>query len=367
MMIYNLPEKRHKNEKKDFLLFKNVKDELKKHSIDIHTLEPLINVIKIFDYMHFRPLTILSEFSDINAYRSWLENKDREIKQRESHIQDLKAISDNYEMKITSKEVIIQCLKQLENLGFNASDIKYLYLIFLKISKKYGLNKKEIKIRFFRCMNYYFNDLLPLLKDILEKTNKISILNNEISSQRKIIEESQPIVFSLLQNLLNEGLNEHDILMAFKKSSRLICVIICLMATELILNVCQKILNRYPTVRDTLEGLNNKILIKKSYIDKLVVLGLNLESFLLSLVITTIYFYSTIFLNAKQVQIQKNLKILLILNFNYLPLLCIVIKEHKKYGRSKFIHNRTKEQQEQEKIERERKNCKKKTIDKQDK
>ena len=158
------------------MLFKNVKEELKKHGIDIHILEPLIDVIKIFIDMHFRPLTILSEFSDINAYRELVENKDREIKQRESHIQDLKAISDNYEMKITSNEAIVQSLKQLENLGFNASDIKNLYLIFLKISKKYGLNKKEIKIRFFRCMNYYFNDLLPLQKDIVEKINKISIL-----------------------------------------------------------------------------------------------------------------------------------------------------------------------------------------------
>ena len=135
------------NEKKDFLLFKNVKDELKKHGIDIHILEPLIDVIKIFHEMHFRPLTILSEFSDINAYRDLVENKDREIKQLESHIQDLKAISDNYEMKITSNEAIVQSLKQLENLGFNASDIKNLYLIFSKISKKYGLNKKEIKIQ----------------------------------------------------------------------------------------------------------------------------------------------------------------------------------------------------------------------------
>ena len=100
------------------MLFKNGKDELKKHSIDIHTLEPLIDVIKIFDEMHFGLLTILSQFSDINAYRELVENKDRVIKQRESHIQDLKAISDNYQMKITSKEAIIQCLKQLENLWF---------------------------------------------------------------------------------------------------------------------------------------------------------------------------------------------------------------------------------------------------------
>ena len=57
------------NEKKDFLLFKNVKEELKKHGIDIHILESLIYVIKIFIDMNFTPLTILSEFSDIKAYR----------------------------------------------------------------------------------------------------------------------------------------------------------------------------------------------------------------------------------------------------------------------------------------------------------
>ena len=49
--------------------------------------------------MNFTPLTILSEFSDIKAYRELLENKDMEIKQRESLIQDLKAISDNYEIE----------------------------------------------------------------------------------------------------------------------------------------------------------------------------------------------------------------------------------------------------------------------------
>jgi len=76
--------------------------------------------------MHFRPLTILSEFSDINAYRELVENKDREIKQRESQIQDLKAISDNYQMKITSNGAIVQSLKQLEDLSFNASNIKNL-------------------------------------------------------------------------------------------------------------------------------------------------------------------------------------------------------------------------------------------------
>jgi len=270
--------KKIQNEKKDFLLFKNVKEELKKHSIDIHVLEPLLHVIKIFQEMKFRPLTILSEFSDINAYRDLVENKDREIKQRESHKQDLKAICDNYEMKISSNEPIVQSLKQLEDLGFTASDIKNLHLIFSEISKKYRLNRKEIKIRFFRCMNSFFNDLLTLQQDIFEKQNEVTILDDEISLKRKIIKESQPIVFSILKNLINTGLNEHDILMVFEIFETNLCNNMPY-GDRTYLERLSKDLNKYPSVRDTLEVLNNKILLKKSHIGKLTLVRSNLEAF----------------------------------------------------------------------------------------
>jgi hypothetical protein len=142
-----------KDEKKDFLLFKDAKEELKKHDIPIHLLEPLIDVISIFDDMHFRPLTILSKFSDINAYRDRVENKNWELKELESHIQSLKEIFDYYEKKIASNQVIVQSLNKLDNLGLNASDIKNLEMAFSQISRIYGLNKKEIKIGFFRYLN----------------------------------------------------------------------------------------------------------------------------------------------------------------------------------------------------------------------
>ena len=64
--------------------------------------------------------------------KNLVENKNRKIKELESHIQDLKTISDNYEMKITSNEAIVQSLKQLENLGFNASDIKNLEMVIFR-------------------------------------------------------------------------------------------------------------------------------------------------------------------------------------------------------------------------------------------
>lgn len=356
--------KKTQNEKKDFLLFKNVKEELKKHGIDIHVLEPLIDVMKIFDEMNFRPLTIFSVFSDINAYRDLVENKDRGIKELESYIQDLKAICDNYEMKISSNEPIVQSLKQLENLGFNTSDIKNLEMAFLEISKKYSLNKKEIKIRYFRCMNYYFNDLLPLQKDIWEKINKISILDDEISSKRKVIEESQPIVFSILQNLVNAGLNEHDILNVFKIFRTDLCNNMPY-GNSTYLERLSKDLDKYRTVRDTLQSLNTKILIKKSHIDKLAVLKSNLEAFLLSLGITTIYFYSIILLNALQVQqIQKNLikTILLVCVFNYLlPLLLFIVIKGLKKSEVK-IQNRTEQQQQQKKEKKGKKVVKEKKL-----
>ena len=62
--------KEMQEERKDFMLFKDAKDELKKHDISIHILEPLIDIIRIFDDLHFRPITILSEFSDINESKS---------------------------------------------------------------------------------------------------------------------------------------------------------------------------------------------------------------------------------------------------------------------------------------------------------
>jgi hypothetical protein len=279
-----------------------------------------MHVIKIFQEMHFRPLTIFSEFSDINAYRDLVKNKEREIKERELHIQELKTISDNYETKIASNETMVLSIKQLENLGFNASDIKNLKRTFSDLSKKFGLTKEEIKLRFFRYLNS-FDTLLTFQQDIFKKIDELSILNSEISSARKVI-ESQPIIFSILENLVNAGLNEHNILMAFKIFKTDLCNNMPY-GDRTYLECLSKDLDKYKTVKDTLKDLNTR----KS----------NLEVFLFSLIIT-IYFYS-ILLNA-QIQIQKKLRILLIYNFNHLLLLLCIVKRPKILNRSEFKKER---------------------------
>lgn len=165
--------KEMQNEKKDFLLFKEVKEELKKNDIDICVLEPLRDVIKIFREKGFLPLKILSEYSDINAYRDLVENKHRNIQELESHIQDLKTISENYEAKIDSNEKMVQSLIQLERLGVNASHIKKLDRTISDISTKYSLHKNEITSLFFRYIDR-LNSLLTIEQDILEKTMELN-------------------------------------------------------------------------------------------------------------------------------------------------------------------------------------------------
>ena len=167
--------------------------------------------------------------------------------------------------------------------------------------------------------------------------------------------------------MVSGGLNEHDILTAFKIFKTDLCNNMPY-GDRTYLERLSKDLNKYPTVRDTLKGLNDKILIKKSHIDKLALVRSNLEAFLFSLVIT-IYFYS-ILLNLQQVQIQKNLikRILLICVFNYLlPLFFIVIKEPKKSVRSKFIQNRTETTTTTKKDRKRKKKLQKKTKNKKDK
>ena len=317
---FEFVRKEMKNERKEFLLFKDAKDELKKNGIDIHVLEPLIDVIKIFKEGHFKPITVLSEFSNIQEYRKLVENKDRRIKEIESHIEDLKTISDNYEKKITSNEQMVLSMKQLENLGFYASDIKNLAVVFLDISKKFGLSKDEFKIKFSRYIDCLYT-LLTLEQDISKKTDELSILDSEISSGRNIIEVSQPIVFSILQKLVNAGLNENDILMAFKIFTTDLCNTMPF-GDRTYIERLSKNLDKYKTVRDTLQNLNTKILLKKSHIDKLTLVRSNLESSLFSLIITIYYYY--ILLNV-QIQIQKQLRICLISNFTYLPLFFSVL------------------------------------------
>jgi len=165
--------------------------------------------------------------------------------------------------------------------------------------------------------------------------------------------------------LVSSGLNEHYILKAFKIFKTDLCNKMPY-SDRTYLERLSKDLNKYPTVRDTLEGLNRKILMKKSYIEKLAVDKSNLEDILLSLIIPIIYFYFTLLLNAQQIQIQQNLIKRIRLNFIFsylLPLLffSIVIKDSEKSVNSTFtIKQNNNNKNNKKKIEKKEKSSKRK-------
>ena len=148
-------------------------------------------------------------------------------------------------------------------------------------------------------------------------------MDNEISLRRKVI-ESQPILFSILQFLISDGLNEHEILMAFQIFKTDLCNTRPY-GDKTYLENLSKDLKKYPTVRDTLNGLDKNILVKKSDLEKLAVDKSTLEAFLFLLVLTFHVYY--IVLKDVKILTQKKLKNLLNINFNYyfLPLFFMLI------------------------------------------
>ena len=102
------------------------------------------------------------------------------------------------------------------------------------------------------------------------------------------------MVFAILQHLVSSGLNERDILMVYKIFKKDLCNNMPY-GDRTYLERLSKDLNRYPTVRDTLKGLDNKILMKKSHIEKLAVDKSNLEVILLFLLYLSFFIFTLLF------------------------------------------------------------------------
>lgn len=314
--------KEYQNERKDFVLFRGFKDELSKHDISITLVESVTDVIRIFKDLNFEPLKIIEAFSSISEYIDHLEQNKSMLKQLESYKHNLENIIHQNEIKLASREAMVQNIKVLEDLGFTTLDLKNLQSAISAMGKKYGLNETEMKNKFFNHISRFDNSL-SLEKDITNKLNTSTTLDNEISLKRKII-ESQPQLFSLLQYLLNQKLNEYDILNALKIFiSDLMKTMPC--GDETYLEDMSKNLKKYPTVKDALEALKTEKMLKESKIKQLTLEQSNMEVFR-RLQLANIYFNFMI-LNV-QMQIHRKFRIILIIPNSPL-LLLIVVKDSK--------------------------------------
>ena len=321
---YESFREKNKHQEKDFLLFEDMKDELQKNNIPIQFLKPMINLMTTFrNDFKFHPMKIFNAFLNIENYQLYCDDKNEELKELDSRIKRSEAMLAMYKEDISSYQIKESAQIELENMEFDLSDFKRLYLVIQEIADDYGTDKGQVKTMFFRLLNES-RDLFRLQKEKAEKQYEISVLDKEISTSRDI-KSAQPEVISIFKCLLENGLTEDQILSIlniFKKD--FLKTRPC--NTKEYLEGLSKDLEKYKSVKNTLRSLDMKIWIKKSQVDRLSKDKCHLESFIYSSVIAIYLYY--ILLKLQNTRMQKRaIEILSAHYVWYLLLFYYVIKE----------------------------------------
>ena len=301
----------NRNEQKDFLLFKDLKNELEKNNISIQNFEQLINIITIFkNDFKYQPSKILNEFSGIQEYRRQRDNKNIELNNLEWNIQKLRSDADFYKLRISGYQLEELALLDLQNMGFNLADLKKLYLSLQYVAQKYSIDVKEAKTKFFKFVDK-FQDLFSLETKIGEKETESDILDQKIISNREIL-KGQPETLSVLKCLVDTGFDENNILSVFQifKKDFLKRYPIYL---KTYLQDLSKDLDKYINVKNSLKNLHVQELLMKCRVDKLSVEKSHIENFIYSSFI--VFYFMHISISIQHARMQKRFTEYLVLQY----------------------------------------------------
>ena len=308
------------DQEKDFLLFIDYKNQLQQNNIPIQYLQPMANIIRIFKKdFNFQPMKIFQAFSKIENYQKYSEAKDQELKEKEFWIKKLESLLALYKNEIGPYQKEELDRMELQNMGFDLSDFKQMYSVLQEIAEYHNMNLKEVKRVFYGILNKC-PDLFCFYKEILDRQTDISVLEQQIDSNR-IILKAQPEVYACLLILLKKGFNESDLLNILSIFETDYTKPMPFDARNYLENLCIK-LKKYRTVSNTLASLNTELLLKETKLNKLVEDISKLEALRLSQFLN-IYFNSII-LNIQKIQLQKKLPIILVCPIKTLLLFCAI-------------------------------------------
>lgn len=277
---------------------------MEKNDISLQDLEQLINIIRIFkDDFKYQPSKILNEFSSIQKYRHQRDNKNRELNEIQSLIQNSLSQLDMYKQYISIYQKEEDALTALQNMEFYLPDFKKLYFVLQDIALKYQIDIKVVKTKFFKFLDK-FADLFLVEIEIAEKQNEVFVLDNDIISRREIL-KVQPEIFSCVKCLLESGLGENNLLSMFQIINKDLLNRIPEDVKDYLEDLSKDV-DKYKTVKDTLKSLNIKEVLMKYRVDRLSAEKSNLESFILPALI--IYYFYCILVRIKHVQMKKRLQ-----------------------------------------------------------
>ena len=189
----------------------NIRDSLENEGIpveDISLLYRLVSIIK--KYRNNIPIfPILQRIDNLDNLEKDIDGKNRTRNLLKRDIEVLKEHDSKLLDSMNSKILKLNCLDEVEMMGFNFGDLKKLNWALKEMAYENNINPQEVKEQFFDSLSQYAYKIT--LQNELEKLNKSVFEVQKLIHNKKSNLPFQGITLKMLQNLMDKGMDENDI------------------------------------------------------------------------------------------------------------------------------------------------------------
>ena len=190
----------------------NARSSLEKEGIlveDISLLSRLISKIKKYG-SNLDVFQIIKRIENKEDLEKEIEIKKRRYKLLKTDIEVLEEHNSKLLEAVNSKVLKLDCLDEIEKIGFHFADLKKLKLTLTEIGIANNMNLHEIKEQFFDSLSQYA-DKITIQKE-LERLNKSLIEVEKVLNEKRSNLAFQGIAGKIIQDLVNNGMDENAII-----------------------------------------------------------------------------------------------------------------------------------------------------------
>ena len=189
----------------------NVRTSLEKEGIpveDISLLSRLVSKIKKYRN-NLDIFQIIKRIENVENLEQEIEIKKRRCKLLRTDIEVLEEHDSKLLNAVNSKILKLDCLDEIEKMGFNFADLRKLNLRLTEIAVENNMNPQEIKEQFFDSLSQYANKVTAQKE--LERLNEVILeIEKDIHKKRENL-VFQEMAGKIVQGLVNKGMDENDI------------------------------------------------------------------------------------------------------------------------------------------------------------
>lgn len=190
----------------------NLRDELKKHGLEVDDISKLVKATRFFKDSGFSVREMLTRFSNFKGLDNVIRVQERQVEILKQKYHDLGVmITDQQELLDKRKLKNLQ-LDELNEMGFGLSELKRLRYLIDEIAKETDLPTEEnaAVVKFFQDFEIHYDDYLNLGKKIGERRAEIRKLS-EAQDIQSIVLNITPEFVKMIQNLVRAGIKKDDL------------------------------------------------------------------------------------------------------------------------------------------------------------